>query len=50
VVQLPLAWTLSGPAGFGPTGLFAAIAFCQSLLAVIGVLVSRRGNWKRRKI
>ena len=50
VVQLPLAWTLSGPAGFGPTGLFAAIAFCQSLRAVIGVLVSRRGNWKRRKI
>ena len=50
VVQLPLAWTLSGPAGFGPTGLFAAIAFCQSLLAVVGVLVFRRGTWKRRQI
>lgn len=50
VVQLPLAWTLSGPAGFGPTGLFAAIACSQSLLAVVGVLVFRRGTWKRRKI
>ena len=50
VVQLPLAWMLSGPAGFGPRGLFAAIAFCQSLLAVVGVLAFRRGTWKRRQI
>ena len=50
VVQLPLAWTLSGPAGFGPRGLFAAIAFCQSLLAVVGVTMFRRGAWKRRQI
>jgi putative MATE family efflux protein len=50
VVQLPLAWTLSGPAGFGPRGLFAAIAFCQSLLAVVGVMMFRRGTWKRRQI
>jgi putative MATE family efflux protein len=50
VVQLPLAWTLSNPLGLGPRGLFIAIAVCQSLLAVVGVTVFRRGAWKRREI
>ena len=50
VVQLPLAWTLSGSAGLGPDGVFWAIAVSQSLLAVVGVIVFRRGTWKRRQI
>ena len=50
VVQLPLAWTLSGPVGLGPSGVFTAIAVSQSLLAVIGVAVFRRGTWKGREI
>ena len=50
VVQLPLAWALSGPAGLGPSGVFTAIAVAQSLLAVVGVTVFRRGTWKGREI
>ena len=50
VVQLPLAWTLSGPVGLGPGGVFVAIAVSQRLLAVVGVIVFRRGTWKRREI
>ncbi len=50
LVQLPLAWTLSGPGGLGPGGVFWAIAVSQSLLAVVGVLAFRRGTWKRREI
>ena len=50
VIQLPLAWSLSVSAGFGPGGVFAAIALSQSLLAVVGVIVFRRGSWKGRKI
>jgi Na+-driven multidrug efflux pump len=50
VVQLPLAWTLSGPAGLGPSGVFVAIATSQSLLALVGVAVFRRGRWKTRQI
>ena len=50
MVQLPLAWTLSGPVGLGPNGVFTAIAVSQSLLAVIGVIVFRRGTWKGREI
>ena len=50
VVQLPLAWTLSGPAGLGPSGVFVAIATSQSLLAVVGVAVFRRGRWKTSQV
>jgi len=50
VVQLPLAWTLSGPAGFGAAGVFWAIAGSQTLLAVVGVTMFRRGSWKAREI
>ena len=50
IVQLPLAWAPSGPVGLGPGGVFVAIAVSQSLLAVVGVIVFRRGTWKRREI
>jgi len=50
MVQLPLAWTLSAPVGLGPSGVFTAIAVSQSLLAVVGVAVFRRGRWKTRRI
>ena len=48
VVQLPLAWTLAGPAGLGPNGVFVTVAVCQTLMAVVGVLAFRRGAWKKR--
>ena len=50
VVQLPLAWALSGPGGYGPSDLFAAITLSQTLLAGAGVVLIRRGRWKERKI
>ncbi len=50
LVQLPLAWTLSGSGGLGPSGVFWAVAVSQSLLAVVGVAMFRRGRWKRREI
>lgn len=48
--QLPLAWVLSHTAGFGPNGVFAAITIAESLIAVVGVLVFRRGRWKTRVV
>lgn len=48
--QIPLAYGLSLPAGFGPDGVFWAIATAESIIAVVGVLVFRRGRWKERKI
>lgn len=48
--QLPLAWVLAHAAGFGPTGVFAAITIAESLIAVVGILVFRRGRWKTRVV
>jgi putative MATE family efflux protein len=48
--QIPMAYGLSRVAGYGPKGVFTAIAIAQSTLAVVSVLVFRRGKWKQKKI
>jgi putative MATE family efflux protein len=48
--QIPLAYTLALPLGLGANGVFLAITAAESLLAVIAILVFRRGRWKHRKI
>ena len=48
--QIPLAWLLARTAGLGPNGVFMAITVAESLLAVVGILVFRRGRWKTRAI
>ncbi len=48
--QLPLAYVLAHIAGMGPTGVFAAITIAESLIAVVGILVFRRGRWKTRVV
>jgi putative MATE family efflux protein len=48
--QIPIAYTLSRVAGFGPKGVYIAIAISESTLAVISMLVFRRGKWKKQKI
>jgi len=50
VLQIPLAWALGVTFGYGPRGVFAAVAICQAVLAVVGVLVFRRGKWKTRAV
>jgi len=50
VVQIPLAWALAVPAGFGPTGVFAAIAIGETLLGLSGIALFRRGKWKERVV
>jgi len=48
--QLPLAYVLAHIAGFGPTGVFAAITIAESLIAVVGITIFRRGRWKTREV
>lgn len=48
--QIPLGWALAVPAGFGPDGVFWAVAAAESLLAAAGVVLFRRGRWKRQAI
>jgi len=48
--QIPLAWSLSMLLGFGPSGVFWAIALSYSLSGVIGIVLFRRGKWKKKKV
>jgi putative MATE family efflux protein len=48
--QIPLAYTLALPIGLGARGVFLAICIAESTIAVVGILVFRRGKWKTRKI
>jgi len=50
LVQIPLAYSLAIPLGFGAKGIFAAITIAESLLAVVSVIVFRRGKWKQQKV
>jgi Na+-driven multidrug efflux pump len=46
-LQLPLAWWLALPAGFGPRGVFGAITVAESAVALLSWWVYRRGRWQR---
>ena len=49
--QLPLAAYLAlGGAGWGPTGVFAAIMFAETLLAIFALAMFRRGRWKTAQV
>lgn len=48
--QIPLAYLLAMPAGMGAQGVFLAIMISESTLALVAILLFRRGRWKERKI
>lgn len=48
--EIPLAYFLAKKAGFGPRGVFLAIAIAFSTIAVVGSIAFRSGNWKRKKV
>jgi Na+-driven multidrug efflux pump len=48
--QLPLAYTLARPLGYGPRGVFAAITIAWSTYAVVSATIFKRGRWKLKKV
>lgn len=50
MLQIPLAWYLAQLAGMGPRGVYVAICGAESLLAVVSVILFRRGKWKEVKV
>lgn len=44
--ELPLAWVLAITLDLGPKGIFIAIACAVVLLAIVSVIIFRRGKWK----
>ncbi|WP_394837091.1 MATE family efflux transporter [Pendulispora rubella] len=50
VLQLPIAWWLSQHTSLGARGVFVALAFSYSTLAVLSAAIFRRGRWKMKKV
>jgi putative MATE family efflux protein len=50
MIQIPLAWILSQHTSLGPRGVYLAICSAESVLALISVLLFRRGRWKEVRI
>jgi putative MATE family efflux protein len=50
VLEIPLAWWLALHQGLRSTGVFLSIVIAQAAVALAGILLFRRGNWKRQKI
>jgi putative MATE family efflux protein len=50
LVQIPLAYMLAHPVGMGASGVFAAVAIVQALLALVSILVFRLGHWKLKAV
>jgi putative MATE family efflux protein len=50
MLQIPLAWYLAQMAGMGPHGVYVAICGAESVLAVVSVILFRRGRWKEVKV
>lgn len=48
IVQIPLAFMLATSTVLGPNGAFTAIVVSESLLTILGVIMFRRGTWKRQ--
>jgi putative MATE family efflux protein len=49
-LELPVAWFLAGPMGMGPTGAFLAVTVSYCLMAVVSLVLFRRGRWKLRTV
>lgn len=50
MLQIPMAWSLAHTAGLGPRGVYLAICSAESVLAVVSVVLFRRGRWKEVRI
>ena len=49
-IEIPLAYLLAKQLNFGPDGVYISIAISESLLAVVGIVLFRRGKWKMKKV
>ena len=50
VVQIPLAWALAHPLGFGPRGMYGAVALAEVTVSVLAIVYFRQGRWKQATI
>jgi len=50
LIQIPLAYILAKTLGFGPKGAYIAIVISETLMAIAGIYLFRKGRWKSIKI
>lgn len=50
IVKLPLAYVLAHLLGMGSSGVFTAITISYAILAIMGLVIFRRGKWKEREV
>lgn len=50
LLEIPLAYALALPLGFGENGVYVAVVIAESTAAVVAVALFRRGRWKRTQI
>ena len=50
VLQIPLAWALAKFLKMGPTGVYIAIGVAESVLAIVSIIIFRKGKWKLVKV
>lgn len=48
--QIPLAYVLAITLNVGTPGVYAAISIAESAIAVVGIIIFRKGKWKAVKI
>jgi len=48
--QIPLAYALAIIFDFGPPGVYAAISIAESCIAIVAIIIFKRGKWKLVKI
>jgi putative MATE family efflux protein len=50
LLEIPLAWALAYPFGFGPTGVFIAVSVAFSVLALLSAWLFSKGTWKTGRV
>jgi putative MATE family efflux protein len=50
LIEIPLAWILAIPLGYGPEGVYASVAIAESLVAVACIYFFKKGRWKHVQV
>lgn len=50
LIQVPLAYLLAITVGLGPKGVYISIAISSSILAIMAIVIFRKGKWKNIQV
>lgn len=50
LIEMPVAWLLAIHFKWGQTGVYSSIVIAETILAIMAMLVFRRGKWKTVKV